>query len=45
MSRKAPTKLILGKYEVAQDKNSVLGEGSFSIVQRGVCVKTGKIIK
>ncbi|CAD7967684.1 unnamed protein product [Amoebophrya sp. A120] len=36
--------LVLGKYEVQQGRAGVLGEGSFSVVQRGTDVNTGKVV-
>eukprot|EP00397_Hematodinium_sp_SG-2012_P005316 GEMP01005334.1.p1 GENE.GEMP01005334.1~~GEMP01005334.1.p1 ORF type:complete len:679 (+),score=118.41 GEMP01005334.1:119-2155(+) len=35
-----PTKLVLGKYEVVRGKKGHLGEGSFSVVQKGWDLKT-----
>ncbi|CAD7967310.1 unnamed protein product [Amoebophrya sp. A25] len=37
-------KLVLGRYDVVEGKAGVLGEGSFSVVQKAVCRQTGKAV-
>ncbi len=43
--RKDQTKVVLGRFEIPIDRKAgILGEGSFSIVQKGTCKQTAKVV-